>query len=1212
MRIMKPIIVCCCAAWTALSGQSAIADDTEVFFSGSSSSSSVIRPNILLILDTSGSMNRTTTFVSSGNVEPYDADEDYSDGPADCDSDRVYYWPIANGTAPTSCSAPGLQSFDRSDYLKCKAAVSGLDGSQGYYGGSDYFARLKRNSGSNYTWQTTLNISNGRAVECKADAIGTMYGESMGSADNKYPKASAGSSSSDSWTTTATNSWWNTNAGTQYYLFSPNYIRYNNDPPVSGTRFSRMDVVKTAVTNLLNTVSDVNIGLMRYDSDAHGGMVVKPIAELTDTYKSELIATVNAFAPSGGTPLSETLYEAHQYLSGGAVEFGDTSESCSAISNADSDANGSCVSGGTVNTPSVATSLTSGSSPYASPLDSNTACTANNHIIYLTDGLPTSDVESDSTIASLIGHACTDAGTSNGQGICLEELSEYMKDTDLLGDGTNSSVKTHYIGFGADLVTANAVSYLSGAATAGGGQFHTAGNITSLSTAFQSILNETVADTSATFVSPSVAVNSFNKTQILEDMYVAMFKPTLSRHWPGNLKKFKLREVDDELTVVGQGSSTTSVSNESAVDPDTGFFKPTTRDIWQMDSVTNEADKEITTKGGAANLIPAPSLRNLYTYMGSTNKQLSATENLFNTSNKDTIVAAGLGTTDASSPTSEQLINWARGQDIHDDDNDSNTTESRNVMGDPIHSQPAVVIYGNDSSATTDLAKLNDARVYVTTNDGYLHSFDVVSGEEKWAFIPSDLMNKLLPLYQNAETINKEYALDGDIRVLKYDVDGDGIVDTGTGQNDRVILYFSQGRGGPNYYAIDVTEKDNPKFLWKLDSTSAIGGSATFGSVVNKSWSTPTLGRVNTGGTQNPQKLVLIFGGGYDITEDSQVYSSSDAYGKAIFMVDAIKGTVLWRAGATGSGADLELTKMTHAIPSNITVLDANGDGWSDRMYVGDMAGQLWRFDITSHVDNPSPTADIPFDVNGGVIASLGHQSGDTGTASNRSFYNAPDVAKITVYGDASYYNISIGSGDRALPKTNVTTEDRFYAIRDYRLGAMSQASFDALTPTLDSDLTEISRTTGGPSTSSGIASKGWKLPMSSAEKVLSSSITLNGVVMFTSFVPAATVTNACLPTTGSARSYTLNLTTGTKFFSDLYETFATTGLPSQVNIVAKDRILATGGDSDETDDDGGGDEDSDDPAGPAGTCLSGVTILGNCVDFGTRVKTFWQESGAN
>lgn len=1207
MRSMKPIVVSICAALTTVGGQRAVADDTEVFFSGSSSSSSVIRPNILLILDTSGSMNKTTTFVSSGNVDPYDEDENYNDGDADCDGNSVYYWPIANGTAPTSCDAPGLQSFNRNDYLKCKAAVSGLDGPQGYYGGSDYFARLKRNSSSNYTWQSTLNISNGRAVECKADAIGTKYGESMGSADNKYPKASSGNSSSDSWTTTSTNSWWNTNSGTQYYLFSPNYIRYNNDPPTSGTRYSRMDVVKTAVTNFLNTVSDVNVGLMRYDSDAHGGMVLKPIEELTDSHKSELITAVNAFAPSGGTPLSETLYEAHQYLSGGAVEYGDTSESCTAISNSDSDANGSCIWGGTVNTPSVAESLTSGSSPYASPLASNTACTANNHIIYLTDGLPTSDDESNDDIEDLLG---IDDCSGSGDGQCLDDLSEYMKNTDLLGTGTNSTVKTHYIGFGADLVSASAQTFLQNAATAGGGQFHTADSITNLSAAFESILNETVADTSATFVSPSVAVNSFNKTQILEDMYVAMFKPTLSRHWPGNLKKFKLREVDGELTVVGQGSSTTSVSNQSAVDSSSGFFKPTARDIWQLDSTTNESTKDITTKGGAANLIPTPADRKLYTYLGGTDKQLSASANLINTTNKAALVAAGLGTTDASTPTSEQLINWARGQDIHDDDNDSNTTESRNVMGDPIHAQPAVVIYGNDSSANTDLEKLNDSRVYVTTNDGYLHSIDVVSGQEKWAFVPSDLLSKLLPLYQNAETINKEYTLDGDIRVLKYDVDGDGIVDTGTGQNDRVILYFSQGRGGPNYYAIDVTEKDNPKFLWKLDSTSAIGGSATFGSVVSKSWSTPTLGRVDTGGTQNPQKLVLIFGGGYDTTEDSQLYSSSDAYGKAIFMVDAIKGTVLWRAGATGSGADLELSKMTHAIPSNINVLDINGDGWSDRMYVGDMAGQLWRFDITSRIDNPSPTADVPFDVNGGVIASLGHQSGDTGTASNRSFYNTPDVAKITVYGGASYYNISIGSGDRALPKTNVTTEDRFYAIRDYRLGAMSQASFDALTVTLDSDMSEISRTTGAPSGS--VASKGWKLPMSSAEKVLSSSITLDGVVMFTTFVPAATVTNACLPTTGSARSYTLNLTTGTKYFSDLYETFETTGLPSQVNIVSEDRIVSTGGDTDPPNDGDDGDGDTDDSEGPSGTCLSGVSILGNCVDFGTRVKTFWTESGAN
>ena len=36
---------------------------------------------------------------------------------------------------------------------------------------------------------------------------------------------------------------------------------------------------------------------------------------------------------------------------------------------------------------------------------------------------------------------------------------------------------------------------------------------------------------------------------------------------------------------------------------------------------------------------------------------------------------------------------------------------------------------------------------------------------------------------------------------------------------------------------------------------------------------------------------------------------------------------------------------MDWAIPSNVAVLDFNGDGMLDRAYVGDLGGQMWRID---------------------------------------------------------------------------------------------------------------------------------------------------------------------------------------------------------------------------------------------------------------------------
>src|SRR2546430_5766552 len=105
-------------------------------------------------------------------------------------------------------------------------------------------------------------------------------------------------------------------------------------------------------------------------------------------------------------------------------------------------------------------------------------------------------------------------------------------------------------------------------------------------------------------------------------------------------------------------------------------------------------------------------------------------------------------------------------------------------------SQPAVIIYGGTPSSPN----INDAAIFAATNDGYLHAFDVTNGQELWAFIPQELLGDLYPMYTNSPTSPKHYELDGSIRILKYDINGDGIVDPVAG--DRVIAYFGNGRGG--------------------------------------------------------------------------------------------------------------------------------------------------------------------------------------------------------------------------------------------------------------------------------------------------------------------------------------------------------------------------------------------------------------------------------
>jgi len=1031
----------------------------------------------------------------------------------------------------------------------------------------------------------------------------------------------------------------------------------NGGNPTTTHLPTRKDTVKTAAKTLLDNplLATANVGLMRYSTNtktnatqvandgdqAHGGMVVYPVSPVS-TNRTQLKTEIDNLTFAGPTPLAETLYESYLYFSGGSVLFGDSSLKCSVDAY-----NAKCPDANIQTSKSVGPSRAGGvinasGDKYQSPI---TGACQKNFVLFLTDGEGTSDYESIQLIRNLTGKTCTISNsTTAATADCLQYVAEYMNasTTDLNSSlSGNQTVATSFIVYGTDAAT-SPTSEIGKAAAKGGGKVYQATDPTALDSAFSAFVNEVTTDSESSFTSPAVAVNAFNKTQVLEDLYIALFKPSQYTHWNGNLKKYKLRNGK----VVGRDpSSVTTVSTTSAVDA-SGFLDDSSHDFWEL---TTDTTKAFTERGGVAQQIPAPSTRKVYTYIG-TNKpsspvSLTGTNQAFTTANT-LITDSILGTTTSgcvsnttvttpptpvamttivpttskpntlafgvTNPCKNNLISWIRG----DTDSSSTTTaDVRHIMGDPIHSQPSVVIYGVNGATT--IAQDNDAVVYIATNDGILHAFNVTDGTELWSYIPQENLGDLLNIWTNATATTKHYALDGDIRILKYDENGNGKVD---GANDRVFLYMSQGRGGDNYYALDITDKNTPKFMWALgQSPSSLGNSSAVGlpsvnGVINKSWSTPVIARVNASGisgiTQNSQKLVLIFGAGYDdYNETNQDFHTADTYGNGIYMFDAVTGSLLW-SQTKGSGA---FSKMTHAIPSIVSVLDINADSYADRMYVGDMAGQLWRFDIYNGATSASSL------VTGGVIASLGEKgqssplarSGTTpgDIVNNRKFYSPPDVAKIVVSGGPNYYNVAIGSGDRAHPKSNTTTLDRFYSIRDYKLTAQTQTYYDGLTPIKDSDL---SVTDGSAAISN---TNGWKVVLNAKEKALAQSITVNGAILFTTYEPNIPV-DVCAASTGTGRAYTLK-TTGEKYFSTISETFNTSGIPAKESFFETANIIKTmenetAASSSSSGSTSSGSSSSSSSSTPSTLCTSGIYILGNCATASTRIKTTWSESGAN
>jgi type IV pilus assembly protein PilY1 len=1148
-------------------GAPAQADDSEVFTNASFLATGV-RPNVLFIIDTSTSMTE--------KVNVFDPDKTY---PGDCPSGRIYWRAESEGSkVPPSCNsnqwiseANNRCTFAVANYNSRGRLAGGFD-LNGWWNGRTMMLvkQDKDNKNLNPTKWSSLVAGRDWKIECRDDKgiHGDDKGTDPASQANKYPRnGTTGTADSDRWGKSnagqqISDSDWNNN---YVSLFTSDYINWYNSLE-EGVVKTRFEIVRDVAVDMVDTLQGVNLGLMRYSTTNQGGMVTYPISQLTDTSRADMTKQLeDDFKPDGYTPLSETFYEAYRYLSGGEVKYGNSSKA-----------------GGT-DYKSVAGSrvgnIITGKN-YDSPMDFSCQTTT---VVYLTDGLPTLDEDATSSIDDLPGTTCPsginpkDKDDKNGR--CTEALAKYLHETDLRKDITGvQNVTTYVIGFGEDV--AESKGFLDKVAAAGGsGQAYTQTDAAGLKATLEKIISEVQESADTTFVAPAVSVNAFNRSQNLNELYVSVFAPSRNLHWPGNLKKYRI--VNREL----YGANVAA----PAVDPATGYFAKGTQAMNTLGAVADGPNTKL--GGAAANLedtVATP--RKIYTYLGS-DKDLTAASNAFAESNAS-LTATMLNAIDADDRA--RVIQYTRGHDLNDEDKSS---DFHHRMGDPMHSRPAILIHGGTADAP-------EGTVFLPTNDGVLHAFNMAhipepevpmtnvaprATTERWAFIPSDFLVRQNSLFKDPPAANRRYALDGDAKVLKFDKDQNGIINSG----DAAYLYFCSGRGGTACYALDVTSVDKPKFMWKIDDTTA--GFATLG----RTWSTPQLGRVKIGdgSGQNKQMFVLIFGGGYDTRNDNApllpkdfVYGN-DSVGNSLFIVDAVSGKLLWRAGKSDSGADFKSDKMTHSFPAPVVALDTDQDRFVDRIYAADVDGKVWRFDITN--GNGADTLAV-----GGVLASIGNgalAAASRSAANARRFYNSPDVASIAVRGARPYFNIAIGSGYRGHP-LNKDTQDRFYSIRDYDpYNPRKQDSYTDDAIVTDDELIDVTDMTKKVSDKD----PGWKINLNApdwrGEKNLGDATTAAGVILFTTFTPLGEdPTNPCMSrslnrvwgvyaSSGDPFTHWVDGETGTLDPSDRYMDLTQKGIAPSVQVLA------------------------DPEGGSMGVCGIGQVMLKRCVDFGSAIRSYWE-----
>ncbi len=835
---------------------------------------------------------------------------------------------------------------------------------------------------------------------------------------------------------------------------------------VAAASDTRINIAKIAVNNIIDDYADNNrFGIMRFNY-SHGGRIVAGCAikddyildangdlktgtDLTDAlddYKTYLKGQVNAITASGMTPLAETLFEAGLYFAGEA-------------------------------------SLFNTGTSYTSPQEIRCR---KNYIILMTDGDPYYDfdeLEGDTingininTYVTAEHLAIYDADDAK-----LHNVAELLFENDINSDlpvapettFMSQNVLTYPIGFGSGL-SANALLLLQDTADKGQGEgvddglLGDATSATDLEGVFHSIM-AAISEKKTTFAAPIVPIAASSNAYAGDYVYLSMFKPDDENlKWVGNLKKYMLND-DNEFV--------SEYSGDPILDAN-GVIKDTARSCW---SVNNENDGPYVARGGAGALILTDTSRNIF-YDDASGTNGFKAFNSTNLSDSDfSFVPGDISRTDfINKITMVEELEATGGWKLYDLN----------------HSKPAIAKVSGGSY------------LFVGSNGGMLHCISDSTGEEEWAFIPSDQFNRLDKVYDSGDHY---HFMDGSPTVA------DIIADT-ENYSDTVII--GERRGGENYYAINISNISSPVFKY----TYTVSG---------QSWKQPDFVYYKASAGSSPTTSFLLTGG-YD-----ERYDNSD---DLVAEVNALNTD----ADATNDAPEVvgcEIVIINASTGAAIKVFDESDSGLSDMKAP---IVSAWGVDVVEN-DDDAITQIYAADLEGHIFALRDNDPANnnvldgtwqgnhlfeiTGVSTGKKIFSETDFVQefISYYdtgvsqwkevvGDFTYF----GTGDRADPLDNQGTNktNYFYCVKNDWIteditttgtigsyGTLHSDNQGADSNLIMVDVTDYNIYDGiVPSQVAHLKSKsnrGWYIELEGdGEKCLSTPIVYAGVVYFTTYIP--------------------------------------------------------------------------------------------------------------
>lgn len=1030
------------------------ASDIEIYQSGTNAA-----PTLMFLLDISGSM--TSTFASFGNYNSNDCKAPTSAGASfycgvaiqACDLPSGYQFSAFGSDVGTTnrpyarnyCSAraqDGITYFFRQNYVP------------GYYVREQVWVPLFFGFGY---WTTRT-----RWVSERYD----LYSCGNGGTSNKNDcNGVVGNPSA-----TNLNQYTPVNEGNNTY-----YVKYNEQK-----FYDRITKVKDGMFDLLQGSSTVPrlsddkvIGLsaFSYRSDNRTGYIITPARTLNTvvngkTQRSIFLDEVAKLTAQGGTPTAHAYAETAAYLMGTTT----VGAQWSGFNNASS------------TTPDI-----KNSSSYIRPrsLNENNAQCSGQGIYVLTDGQPNASSNAEATdimqvaltpsYRSMLNCSASPllpVGSDTGWS-CIGSFSQLLLDKNK--NPLQRSIKTAVVGFGNEfsgipsyspaLTEQQNIANINNASSASDsvknaakwgvyakGGWYRGSSAQDVVTSVNTFINNTSGDIPpVTTGSATVPIDNLNPLALRNNAYFSQFQPTPDKNyqlWLGNLKKYEIVDgfLKDQNKNNIQDGSGGIVSNY---------------DFWAQSSTD--------VVGGVQNKLPlGVKSADSFNRTVWTNRKLDSTTD-----------ETGLRKLDISNLTDKQdadrgYLLSLLGFNIdlknlpNTMDDLKGTTELRQV-GALLHSSPLLLTNEGTIQVQNNKIVTKDRADYIVfgTTQGLLHAVDAVTGVEKFAFVP----NELIKLQK--EAFSRFDSTSGGLGGLFYGIDAPwtsyteyvtkdsstGKVTVGVGEGNAMgkqIIYGGLRMGGRSYYALDLKNMDAPSVLFHISpqdkkvfsqSESISNKNYPELSFMGQSWAKPAMGWVNW---EKKKRLVFFVGGGYDAGGDdgdgkfdyslgkrtkytgyeSSGYDQNNQKGAGVYMFDALTGELLWWAGAnatqdhTSSGVRYtNVPDMKYSVVSQIRTVDRNLDGLTDHLYFGDLGGQLWRIDI----NNNAPNSDL---FNKAPVRLMNLNNGKY----SPRFYEMP---AFSLYRENNqlFSVISIGAGNRSSPMFNTTDsnykDDAIYNVFD-------------------------------------------------------------------------------------------------------------------------------------------------------------------------------------